>query len=86
MVWLKAKIGMDVDQGDRELSFCAHALQYTDRVFVVPDASEDTRLVLVLCYHPLDVYLALTFRNYPDFVRILGLLVIPTFASMPERH
>jgi hypothetical protein len=40
--WFKAKIGMDAEESEREVSFCAHAILGRD-LMVVPDASTDAR-------------------------------------------
>lgn len=40
--WFKAKIGLDVDQTPREMSFCAHAVA-DDKILIVPDATMDDR-------------------------------------------
>ncbi|MBU2668442.1 GAF domain-containing sensor histidine kinase [Actinoplanes bogorensis] len=40
--WLKARVGVDVCEVDREHSFCAHAM-YADEVMQVPDARLDPR-------------------------------------------
>ncbi len=40
--WFKSRVGLDVSETDRRISFCAHSLGGT-RPLVVPDALEDER-------------------------------------------
>lgn len=40
--WFKSKIGTDVRETSREISFCSHAIQQSD-LFIVPDAAQDQR-------------------------------------------
>lgn len=42
--WFKSKIGMEGTETPREVSFCAHVINYPEReVFIIPDAKEDPR-------------------------------------------
>lgn len=41
--WFKSIVGLDVQQTERDLSFCAHAILETDRLLKVPDATQDAR-------------------------------------------
>jgi GAF domain-containing protein len=40
--WIKAKIGMAMQESSRDISFCGHAI-LSDQIMVVPDASQDYR-------------------------------------------
>lgn len=41
--WFKAKLGIDLDQTPRSVSFCAHAILQPDKVLEVRNALEDAR-------------------------------------------
>lgn len=41
--FFKARVGLDVCETPREISFCAHALQHREGIFVIPDALKDER-------------------------------------------
>lgn len=40
--WFKARVGVDMCEGARDISFCAHAIVQPD-IFVIPNAREDER-------------------------------------------
>ena len=40
--WFKARVGLDVDETNRDISFCSHAI-LQDNLFEIPDASLDSR-------------------------------------------
>ncbi|GAL79602.1 hypothetical protein JCM19274_3014 [Algibacter lectus] len=41
--WFKSHHGVDITETPKEQSFCAHAINNTDGVFIVPDTREDFR-------------------------------------------
>lgn len=40
--WFKSKVGLNVTETSRQISFCGHAITQTD-LFIVPDAARDRR-------------------------------------------
>lgn len=41
--WFKSKVGIDVSETPREISFCAHAILSPEAPLIIPDASKDPR-------------------------------------------
>jgi diguanylate cyclase (GGDEF)-like protein/PAS domain S-box-containing protein len=41
--WFKAKLGIELTETPRDISFCAYALDRPDELLVIPDAFEDSR-------------------------------------------
>jgi adenylate cyclase len=41
--WFKARVNLELESSDRDLSFCAHAILTPDDITVVPDTLEDER-------------------------------------------
>ena len=41
--WFKARVGLDAPETSRDVSFCAHAINKPDELFVVEDAAADPR-------------------------------------------
>jgi GAF domain-containing protein len=40
--WFKAKVGIEVTETARDISFCTHAIQQGE-LFIIPDATRDPR-------------------------------------------
>ena len=41
--WFKAKVGFDINETARDISFCGHAINKPHQIFEIPDAREDAR-------------------------------------------
>jgi GAF domain-containing protein len=41
--WFKARVNLEMESSDRDLSFCAHAILTPDDITVVPDTLQDER-------------------------------------------
>jgi GAF domain-containing protein len=41
--WFKARIGLDVEETNRDIAFCDHAIRQPDQLMEVPDARRDPR-------------------------------------------
>jgi PAS domain S-box-containing protein len=41
--WFKSRVGLDLDETPRTVSFCAHAILETQKMLIVPDAQQDQR-------------------------------------------
>jgi len=40
--WFKSKVGIDIKETSRDISFCAHAIKQPE-LFIIPDATKDAR-------------------------------------------
>jgi len=41
--WFKSKVGVNICETDRDISFCAHAINYPEDIFEIPDTLIDER-------------------------------------------
>ena len=39
--WFKSKIGLDISETERDISFCTHAIHTSDEVYVIEDARKN---------------------------------------------
>ena len=42
-LWFKARVGLEISEVSRDRSFCEHAINQPDSLFMVPDATQDAR-------------------------------------------
>ncbi len=75
--WFKSKVGLDVSETSRDVSFCAHAI-LGDQTLVVKDAREDERFRdnALVCSEPNIVFYAGVPLCTPSGARIGSLCVI----------
>lgn len=41
--WFKSRIGLDVTETSREISFCGHAINHSEELFIISDSRKDSR-------------------------------------------
>lgn len=74
--WFKSKVGLDVCQTDRDISFCSHSLSESE-LMLVPDANRDPRFrhnPLVTSFPNVVFYAGAVLR--PDGINPIGTLCI----------
>lgn len=75
--WFKSNVGLDARETDRDVSFCGHAINY-DETLYVPDAQDDMRFrtnPLVTAYPHIRFYAGAPLIMQPD-IRIGTLCII----------
>lgn len=75
--WFKSNVGLDASETDRDVSFCGHAINYDDTLYV-PDAQDDMRFrtnPLVTEYPHIRFYAGAPLIMEPD-IRIGTLCII----------
>ncbi|PRP67361.1 sensor histidine kinase [Nonlabens agnitus] len=43
--WFKSKVGINVCETDRDISFCSHAINQPDEILEIPDTTKDERFI-----------------------------------------
>ncbi len=79
--WFKSKIGIDIDEVPRSISFCDHTLK-GNGVMVVPDATLDDRFAgnpMVTGSHHIRFYAGITLRDADGFA--MGTLAVADVVS-----
>ncbi len=74
--WFKARIGFDLEEVPRSISFCDHTLKH-EGVMVVPDATRDERFAaspMVTGPHHIRFYAGITLRDADGFA--IGTLAV----------
>lgn len=74
--WFKSRVGFDLDEVPRSISFCDHTLKH-EGVMVVPDATRDERFAgspMVTGPHHIRFYAGITLRDADGFA--LGTLAV----------
>ncbi|MET0289713.1 MAG: sensor domain-containing diguanylate cyclase [Pseudoxanthomonas sp.] len=86
--WFKSRVGLDVPETSRDLSFCGHTILTPDQVMIVPDATEDARFFdnpLVTAQEGIRFYAGAPLRA-PDGHTLGALCVIDSKPRQLEPH
>ena len=79
--WFKSRVGIDLDEVPRSISFCDHTLKH-DGIMVVPDATRDERFAgspMVTGPHHIRFYAGITLRDADGFA--IGTLAVADITS-----
>ena len=86
--WFKARVNLELESTDRDLSFCAHAILTPDDLTIVPDTLEDERFNdnLLVTEDPNIRFYAGAPIFTPDGHPVGTLCVIDAAPARPERR